>query len=668
MRPMTDSGDDWCQRGILAQQRGELETARICLERAIACNRDNYVYHYNLSVVLEGLGRLAEAASGYERVIGMQPDCVQACNNLGNLYRVAGRLDEAAAIYRHALTLRPDYCEARNNLGTLLKDLGQLQDALECYRQVLSQVPGFAAVYYNIGNVFLELQKLEDAAWHLEQAVAIQPDFVLACHSLACVYRDQGRAEEAQAWYRRALELAPDFQEAAAYLLHLMMEVCDWAELPRRYAQMMRLVEAGHRVVPPFTLLGLPAGAREQRACAEAYCRAKLLVKPAGSGARGAHAAGERIRIGYCSGDMGNHPVGNLLAPVFERHGRRRLEILVYSYGPDDGSETRRRIMAGCDQFVDVCGLDDAQVAGRIEADGVGILVDLQGFTKGSRPGILARRPAPVQVVGLGYAGTFGLPGLVDYLLGDPVATPPEHAGHYCETLALLPHCLLPGDGLRRVGEAPARVQAGLPEEGFVFCSFNTPFKFNPESFDIWCRLLHAVPGSILWLRQMHGLARANFMREASRRGIGEDRIRFAAVEPTIAGHLARLSLADLALDTFPYHSHTTGLDALWSGVPMVTRAGETLAGRLGVSMLHAVGLPELVTCDGEGYFALALELAQHPQRLRAIRERLWVNRSCCPLFDTARYARDLDRLYERMWRDWRAGKKEMIVLEADGE
>lgn len=286
----------------------------------------------------------------------------------------------------------------------------------------------------------------------------------------------------------------------------------------------------------------------------------------------------------------------------------------------------------------------------------------MKGYTANSRLGITARRPARITASWLGYPGSLGCPQLADYLIGDTIVSPLKHAAHFSETLALLPHCYQPNDRSRNVGTPPSRSEAGLPEASFVFCNFNQTYKLNPETFDVWCSLLHAIPDSVLWLLDSSAVATENLRCEAVARGIAPTRLVFAHhTDPST--HLQRLQCADLALDTFPYGSHTTGSDALWSGVPLVTRLGETFASRVASSLLQAVGLPELITETWDEYLELATSLASDGARLASLRARLARQRLSAPLFDTVRFAHDLERLYQCIWRDYCEGVRKPIVL-----
>jgi protein O-GlcNAc transferase len=345
-----------------------------------------------------------------------------------------------------------------------------------------------------------------------------------------------------------------------------------------------------------------------------------------------------------------------LAAGLFELHDRSGFEVVAVSYGEDDGSPMRRRLEHAFERFLDVRARSDAQAAALLREMEIDIAVDLKGFTAGARPGILAQRPAPLQASYLGFPGTLGVP-FIDYLIADRIVVPESEQACYAEKLVYLPECYQVNDASRAVAErTPAREEAGLPARGLVFCCFNNNYKILPETFACWMRLLREVPGSVLWLLKDSDAARANLEREARDAGIDPARLVFAARLPH-AEHLARHRLADLFLDTLPYNAHTTASDALWAGLPVLTCTGTSFAGRVAASLLHAVGLPELVTRTRTDYEQLALALARDPQRLESLKEKLERNRKTAVLFDTARFARALETAYRTMWQRWCRGE-----------
>ncbi|MGH8694533.1 MAG: tetratricopeptide repeat protein, partial [Burkholderiales bacterium] len=355
---------------------------------------------------------------------------------------------------------------------------------------------------------------------------------------------------------------------------------------------------------------------------------------------------------GYLSRDFHRHAISYLVGELFELHDRGRFEVFAYSYGPDDGSPIRARIMHACEHFTDVSGESFIESAQRIGRDGIDVLVDLKGYTLGPRTQILALRPAPVQVNWLGFPGTMGAD-CIDYLIADPFIIPEGLEQHYAETVVRLPHCYQINDRLREVSDrVPSREECGLPNDAFVFCCFNQAYKILPETFDRWMRILRAVPGAVLWLLETNRWAVENLRRSAVERGVAAERIGFAPHQP-LADHLARYRLADLALDTFPYTSHTTASDALWMGCPLVTRAGETFASRVAGSILISAGLRELVTDNASDCERKVLELATRPAKLKALRGRLQESRDTCALFDTPRFVKNLEAAYEKMFEAW---------------
>ena len=430
---------------------------------------------------------------------------------------------------------------------------------------------------------------------------------------------------------------------------------CEWQDFDTWQPQALAaLADPDVAALSPFQLLSLPGiTAAHQRAFATRWMadrlhasaadRALLAAEFAAPARPGDTAPRGRIRIGYLSNDFHQHATALLMVEMLEAHDRSRFELDAYSHGADDGRGMRQRVSKPFARFNDISALSDMQAARAIHADGIDILVDLKGYTAGTRTALLTYRPAPLQVSYLGYPGTLG-GGFCDYLISDRFITPLSAAADYSEALAWMPNSYQPHGCHGEIGPAPTREAAGLPGAGLVLCCFNQAWKFTPEVFDIWCALLAQTPGSVLWLLRTEQ-AEGNLRREAMQRGVAPHRLVFADDLPQ-AEHLGRLQLADLVLDTLPYNAHTTASDALWAGVPIVTCAGETFASRVAGSLLHAVGLPELVTHSLHGYTALAAALAADPPRLHALRAKLARQRPVAPLFDVAAYTLGLEALY----------------------
>ncbi len=581
----------------------------------------------------------------------------------------AGRFKAARAGYLRVLEASPQHVDALQVLGALCGQEGRYEEAEKYVRAALALL-NHPVIHGNLGLILQMSGRLTEAEISYRNALEIKPDYVQVHERLAYLLHDQGRLAEAEAAFGTTWRLNPSNTRVLGKLYHLRRTLCRWDHLNEYETALQQVVRGPAPCdLVPFDCLSsislTPSDLRKAGAAfAESQYGPSLALPPLH---KSSPENRTQLRIGYLSADFREHAVACLIAGVFERHDKKNFSITLYSYGPDANDAVRRRIKASCEVFRDVQGMSDEAAARQIASDEIDILVDLMGYTTGARLGILALRPAPLIASWIGFPGSLGHPRLANYIISDPIVTPPKHAHHFSETLALLPHCYQPNDREQIINTCPARKAAGLPETGFVFCSFNQTSKIHPATFSIWCRLLIAVPQSVLWLVDRTATATVNLRREAEMRGVESTRLIFAPVLP-YADHLGRLQLADLALDTFPYASHATGSNALWAGVPMVTKIGETFASRVGASLLTAVGLPELVTSSDEDYFTLALSLARHPDRLAGIREKLAAQRMTCPLFDTERFTRNLELLYRRIWSQHVAGGKESVVIVENNE
>jgi predicted O-linked N-acetylglucosamine transferase (SPINDLY family) len=574
--------------------------------------------------------------------------------DLGNLLLQRGQAAAAENSFRTALRLAPGHPQILLQLGNALSAQGRYADAATQFYASLSADSAQLAAHYNLGNALRELGQPEHAAASYRAALKLDPRDADTHNNLGNVLREMGRLDEAIACYREALRLNPKLHHARMHLLHQRQHVCDWANMDAEIADIRRLVREEPRAqISPFAFLALPGTtAAEQRLCSELWVKNRLgqLVED-GKLLAYAHSRADktRLRIGYLSADFRQHPLASLATDLLELHDRESFEVYGYSYGPNDHTPMRLRWERAFDNFLDIRDLSLHEAAERIHTDSIDILVDLTGFTQSSRSGIMALRPAPIQVNWLGFPGTMGA-SFVDYLISDGFITPPNQVQHYSEQLVILPDTYQPNDHQRPVAPISARAECSLPEDAFVFCCFNQTFKITPQMFDIWMRLLKSVPGSVLWLLECNLWAKANLQREAKARDVEPGRLLFAPRVP-IEQHLARHRCADLFLDTLPYNAHTTTSDALWMGLPVLTCAGDTFAGRVAGSLLHAAGMPELVTDTLASYEAKAQHLVSHLEELQVLREKLQHTSTTMSLFDTKRFARRLESAYQTMWR-----------------
>jgi len=456
--------------------------------------------------------------------------------------------------------------------------------------------------------------------------------------------------EESVACHARAFELDPNYILARGDWLHRLAHLCDWRVLDDALQQELASLTFGStpkEVFDPFNVLPLSDDAGFHRRVSEAYGRVHHRENPA-LGPLPRHPDTGRIRIGYFSADFYDHATMRLMAGLFECHDRTHFEVHAFSFGPERQDEMRSRLHGSVEALHDVRQYSDAEIAALARSLGIDIAIDLKGYTTDSRPGIFSFRAAPVQANYLGYPGTLGLP-YMDYIIADPVVIPEDYQAFYTVKVVYLPDSYQVNDNRRVISDAPlSRADAGLPETGFVFCSFNNNYKIMPAEFSIWMRLLDQVDGSVLWLFASNETAQRNLRNEASKRGIDPHRLIFAGRVPQ-AEHLARQRLADLFVDTFNYNAHTTASDALWAGLPVLTKLGQGFASRVAGSLLTAVGLPELITTTAEDYERLALRLATQPEELKALREKLGDNLRTAPLFDTERFTRHIEAAYTQM-------------------
>lgn len=649
--------------GEIQRAEGDFCAAERWLRQATILKPDYSDAHHHLGMVLAALGQLGAAETSLRSAIQHGGDSADAYNNLGFVLIGTGRLSEGEVACRRALELRPAFPEAQNNLGNALAGLGRLAEAIQSYKEALRLQPRFVDALNNLGAAYRDARNLVEAEASYRSALDLNPQHARACCNLGIVLQEQGRFEEAEHNFRRAIGLDPSYVEAVAKWAHLSQHLCAWSHDFDAAIDHLRRDVREHQSgrTSPFIFLSVSPSGAEQLACARRFAEERyrdFLARPIVSSTP--ETPRRKLRVGYLSADYYEHATSHLIAEVVELHDRRRFEILAYSYSPEKNDPMRARLLRAFDEWHDIRALSHLAAASQIADDGVDILVDLKGYTADGRPQVAALRPAPVQISWLGYPGTLGHPRIADYIIGDPIVTPPEHASHFSETLALMPHCYQPNDRQRSVGKTPTRVAAGLPPEGIVFCCFNQSYKITAATFDLWCRLLLRVPGSVLWLLEASPRAKENLRRESAARGVAPDRLVFGPRLP-LESHLGRLQLADLALDTFPYTSHTTGSDALWAGIPLLTLAGGTFVSRVGASIVSAAGLPDMVVRNADSYLELATTLAKHPNQLRALRRKLARARSTCALFDSQRFVQSLEQLFVNIWTDHRAGIRRVV-------
>ena len=646
-----------CNRGVALQALACYEESLASFARAFAQRPNHAETLNNRGITLKELGRFEEALANYDGALLIRPQYVEALSNRGNVLHELRRYAEALANYDAALAIKPDYADAYVHRGNVEKALKRYDAAFASYGRALTIAPQNALVHYNGALTLQELHRLDEAVASFDRALAISPDSADALNARGNSLKHLQRLTEAAAHFDRAVAIEAEHENAFSGLADCARGLCDFDLQQRLGGEVRRRAVAGKSFIMPMVALGYSDDEALHLACAQRFAKRRFAVMPPRLW-NGTAWHNQRIRIAYLSPDFRRHPVGQFIAGLIEGHDRTRFETFGISFGPDDRSELRVRLVNAFDSFVDVTAKSDREVAVLLHELRVNIAVDIAGYTYASRPEILAYRPAPITVNYLGYPATMAAP-FIDYMIADPVVLPSARAAFYAENIVHLPDCFMPGDlGCDSAAATPTRREAGLPEPGFVFCCFNNHAKITPVIFDVWMRLLGAVEDSVLWLSRPLDVVASNLRGAAAARGIDPARLIFAPRVDRLADHLARQRLADVFLDTLPYNAHTTAMDALAAGLPVLTCRGGCFAARVATSLNNAIGLGDLVTDDLEDYEATALRLARDPAALAAIKARLLRNRTTSPLFDADRYHRHIEAAYVAMWELWQRGER----------
>jgi predicted O-linked N-acetylglucosamine transferase (SPINDLY family) len=617
------------------------------LDAALALRADHAESYYKRGNARLALGQCAEAVEDYDRAIGLRPDYAYAYCNRGVVLERLRRDEEALRSYEGAVALNPGDWLAWSNRGTVLQRLGRSAEALQSYDRALALQPDHAETHANRGNLLQALERHAEAISGFLRAIELKPVYAATYQALGVSQSALRQFEAAVGSFTRALELDPGCRFVRGMRLQALRQLCDWRELPGALEPVVAAIGRGEPACAPFALLALADAPALQRAAAAIWVREECAVEAALPAIVPGRRR-ERLRIGYFSPDLRVHAVADLMAGVFECHDRARFEVTAFAFGPDTRDAMSTRIEAAVEHSVDIRACTDRQAALTARERGIDIAIDLAGFTGHARFRIFGLRAAPLQVSYLGYPGTSGA-ACMDYLIADRALMPPGAEVHCAERLICLPW-FQANDAKRVIASRVfTRAELGLPAQGFVFCCCNAPYKLSPDVFATWCRILGRVAGSCLLLYVDTDAAAANLRREAAAHGVDPQRLVFAGrLAP--AEYLARYRVADLFLDTLPFNAGTTASDALWAGLPVLTCAGQSFAGRMAASLLHAIGLPELMTHTARDYEETAVRLAQDPAQMTGLRDRLARNRLTQPLFDTPAFTRNLETAYERIW------------------
>lgn len=698
-------------------RNGDLAQAELLLKQVLALQAKHADALHLLGIVCYQSNRAGEAAQYLQQALNIAPRNVDYLNNYGLVLRANNQHEAALKSFQKALLIQAKDLDIQLNIANTLLSLNRFQEANTYYRRLLqiytkqnnnnqasvsaalchcltaignqAQLTGHylqaeacfqealgcsaknniedAALYYNLANAQRELGKSAEATKHYQIAAQLNPNDADIYNNLGNAQRELGQLDLAIKSYEKALSINPKLYHAKVHLVHQKQHCCNWQGLQDDINEIrLWLKTAPEAQISPFAFLAMPGTtAEEQKICANHWLNNRYTsLITQGVTLKFKYdlpSKKPKIKIAYLSADFRLHPLAFLVTELIELHDRNQFEIIAFSYGVNDQSSARSRLEKAFDQFYDIRHLSEIEAAQKINDCHIDILVDLTGFTQTSRSGIVALRPAPINVSWLGFPGTMGeietagtngtddKQALFDYLLSDIFITPADSAEHYAEKLALLPHSYQANDSKRPVASIPTRTSCSLPENAFVFCCFNQTFKITSDVFAIWLRLLKATPNSVLWLLDCNRWAKENLIAEALTQGLTADRLIFAPRIP-IAEHLARHAHADLFLDTLPYNAHTTCSDALWMGVPVLTCVGDTFSARVAGSLLSAVNLTELITYSLQDYENKALYFYKNKNILTGIKQKLLANNMQSALFNTRDFAESLEAIYQSMW------------------
>ncbi|HEY0337038.1 MAG TPA: tetratricopeptide repeat protein, partial [Burkholderiales bacterium] len=662
------------QLGLTRLMLAQYELAEEVLRKAAAIAGAPPSVRMRLGLALLNQDRTAEALVELKRAAELDPADVDTRLNLGRAHARSGDWESAAREFERVLSTNPTHTDALYNLGVVRSEQGDLDRARVCFEHAIAHAPHHVDTRERLAAACFRLGRFSEARAHLRHVVETNPSNVDALAALASACFQCGDLDEALSKALQTRELAPSSPDPynliaqihhvrgelapavevleegyerthanslLGALVHLLHRLCAWDKWRAAWARMASELHTAADLGSPFWLLHEATTAHEQLAYTHRWAAQRFEKLAPSYAVRTAEPSshGARLRVGYYSADFHQHPVAALLVQMLERHDRAHFEVFAYSYGPDDGSDMRARLKRAVEHFVDVAWDPDDLVAARMRNDDLDLLIDLKGYTVGDRLSVMAQRPCPVQLTWLGYPGTTGA-AFIDYLIADPFLIPADAESAYSEGVLRLPHCYQPNDRQRPVGQTLTRSAYGLPDGAFVFCCFNQTVKITPEIFGGWMRLLHAVPNSVLWLLDDNHWATDNLRAAARAGGIADERVVIAPRLP-VDQHLARYRVADLALDTHPYTSHTTASDSLWLGCPLVALCGDTFAARVSGSILASAHLSDLITYTLDDYEHLAHRLATSNELMGDVRKRLAAARETAALFNSEGFVRD---------------------------
>ena len=635
--------------GVTFAQQGQWEKALDCFKRSIKTDPKNAIAYSNIGNVLLELEKYEEAITNYDKAIALEPQYAEAWSNKGNALSDLKRLEEAIPNYDKAIALEPQYAQAWSNKGNTLTKLKHFDDALAYYDQALMLNPQYAEAWCNKGACLGAMQLYDDALLHINKSIELKSSYPEAWLCMGQIYSDQGLHEQSLKGYQTAYKLKPTSQFLEGLIIYLRDLIGEWGAREIAIDQILTKVSNSKKVATSWNILSLSDAPQTQLRAAQIFSNSEYPQNDSLGPIQ--KYSNPKIKLAYFSADFKDHPVAYLTAELFEVHDRNRFEIYAFSTRKAESSLMRERLVAAFDHFIEVDNKSDKEVAELARSLQIDIAIDLGGHTQHARTNIFAHRAAPIQVNYLGFAGTMGA-NYFDYIVADQIVIPQEFAEFYLEKKVYLPNSYMVDDSQRIPSNKQfSRADFGLPEDAVVFCCFNNSYKFNPPRVASFAKILEQTPNSVLWITENNASFKSNLLAEFEKLGIPANRIIFAGRVDPMADHLARYRLADLFLDTSPYNAHTTAMDSLKAGIPIISLAGQSFASRVGASLLTAVGLPELIVHSENEFLELASKLGRDPQSLKLLKDKLTENLQSTPLFNTRLFAKHLETSYQEMHR-----------------
>jgi predicted O-linked N-acetylglucosamine transferase (SPINDLY family) len=666
-------------------ESSRIKEALSVLNKTLLVHKNSAVIHYNLGL-LYSLNQSSEKAyQHYLSALHEQPNDLETLINISGVLNDLGRYSEALEMSNRAVILGSSHPECFSNKGIALINIGKYQDAIDSFSRSLTINSQFIPALINMGSVFQRLHKHREAIGFYDQALlvdnaqidawinkssalnaldlydeaiksanhalAIKPDSHKALINKSIALRELGDFETSLNCCNTALSIDASHPQLLGDYLHLKMSLCDWSEFDKNLNTLITLLENGENACAPFPLLALTD--REDLHLHASQNQLKIYGCLEMGGTKSAPIKHhQKIRVGYFSSDLREHPVAHLIVRMLEQHDKNYFEVFAFAWGPMADDPITERIKNAVAHFIDINHMSDEEVCALVNKYEIDIAIDLTCFTRLNRINIFAKRVAPIQMNFLGYPGTSGAP-FMDYIIADRTLIPDANKKFFSEKIIYLPHSYQPNDETRIVArDLINREQCGLPENSFIFCCFNNPFKILPTVFEGWMRILRQSPNSLLWLYELNPIASNNLRTTAEKMGISPSRLVFAKPTSNVK-HLSRFTFVDVFLDTAPYNAHTTASDALWSGVPLITLGnGQSFASRVAASLLLALDLPELIAKDQSIYEELAIELSQEPAKLFHLKEKLHLNIKSKALFNSSLFTKNIETAFKRAYED----------------